>query len=521
MTLGDLIDRAASLVPGLRTDAIGAGLRARAVSSVEYDSRRVEAGAVFFALRGQHADGGAFAAQAVSRGALLVVGDGPAPDGWAGAPWLVAGDARLSLAAFAAAFHGYPSESLLVVGITGTNGKTTTTYLLASVLEAAGYRCGRIGTIGYRVGTAESDAVRTTPEAPDVQRLLKAMADDRCTACAMEVSSHALALKRADFVRFSAGVFTNLTRDHLDFHGGMEEYFAAKRRLFDLLPDGAPAVINVDDPYGRRLADARPQAVTYAMGRPARVISGALSLSLEGLAFEVLSPHGTVAVRSRLVGRPNAYNVLAAVATGLALDLSPAAIVEGVTAVTRVPGRFETVSSPEDDVSAIVDYAHTDDALRNLLETARPLAAGRLITVFGCGGDRDRSKRPLMGAVAARLSDLVVVTSDNPRSEDPDAIMDEILRGLAPPERPVVHQGQPVAPVRTTPWLRLVDREAAVHHAIREARPGDVIVIAGKGHEKSQVIGSRVLPFDDVDVARQALAKRRQSQVAAARKDAS
>jgi UDP-N-acetylmuramoyl-L-alanyl-D-glutamate--2,6-diaminopimelate ligase len=519
VTLGDLLDRAAAMIPLPARETIGAGLLARPVSGIEYDSRRVEPGGVFFALRGQHADGAAFAPQALSRGALLVISDRPAPHGWPGA-WFTVPDARLALAASAAIIHGHPSEALLVVGVTGTNGKTTTTYLLASMLDAAGYRCGRIGTIAYRIGAIETEAVRTTPEAPDVQRLLRAMADERCTACAMEVSSHALALRRADGIHFSAGLFTNLTRDHLDFHGGMEEYFAAKRRLFELLPHGAPAVVNVDDPYGRRLAETFPRAVTFALERPAAVAAANLSLSLEGLALEVRSTRGTLPVVSPLVGRPNAYNVLATVATGLALDLPSAAILQGVRGVASVPGRFETVSSPDDDVTAIVDYAHTDDALRNLLDTARPLAAGRLVTVFGCGGDRDRSKRPLMGAVAARLSDLVVVTSDNPRSEDPDAIIDEIVRGLAPPDRPAVHQGQPVTPIRTTPWLRVTDREEAIHRAIREARRGDVVVIAGKGHEKSQVIGSRVLPFDDAQVARAALARRRQSRVAAAGRDA-
>ena len=514
MTLGDLVDRAVALAPLAGLDRLAAQVRARTAAGVEYDSRRVEPGQVFFALKGQHADGAAFAAEAAARGAALVVSDRPAPDGWM-QPWLVSADARLALAAFAAVFYGHPSEALLTIGVTGTNGKTTTTYLLSSVLDAAGYRCGRIGTIGYRVGSVEADAARTTPEAPDVQRLLRAMADERCTACAMEVSSHALALKRVDFVRFSAGVFSNLTRDHLDFHGGMEEYFAAKRRLFDMLPDGAPAVINVDDPYGRRLAEAWPRAVTYAMTSPATVTAGNVALSLQGIAFDAQSPRGAVAVRSSLVGRPNAYNVLATVATGLALDLPPAAIALGVAEVRSVPGRFETVSSPDDDVTVLVDYAHTDDALRNLLETARPLTRGRLVSVFGCGGDRDRTKRPLMGAVASRLSDLVIVTSDNPRSEDPDAIIDDVVRGLAAPERPAVHLGQPVAPIKTTPWLRIVDREAAIHRAVRDAQPGDAVIVAGKGHEKTQVIGSRVLPFDDADVARAALARRREARTTA------
>jgi UDP-N-acetylmuramoyl-L-alanyl-D-glutamate--2,6-diaminopimelate ligase len=356
----------------------------------------------------------------------------------------------------------------------------------------------------------ERDATRTTPEAPDLQRLLREMADEGLTACAMEVSSHALALARVAFLRFAAGLFTNLTRDHLDFHGGMEDYFAAKRRLFDTLPPGAPAIVNVDDPYGARLAADRKDVVTFALDRAAAVAPAApLAISLGGLRFDVRTPRGVVPISSPLVGRPNAYNIVGAVATGAALEIDLPAIAEGVLRLAHVPGRFQTVSSPGDEVTVLVDYAHTDDALRNLLETARPLARGRLITVFGCGGDRDRTKRPLMGAVAARLSDFVVITSDNPRSEDPAAIIEDVKRGLVQPERPSVRHGQTVASVRTTPWVAIVDRAEAIARAVDEAVPGDVVVIAGKGHEKYQVIGDREIPFDDVKVAGAALAARR------------
>src|SRR6185503_20873278 len=281
-----------------------------------------------------------------------------------------------------------------------TNGKTTTSYVLASIFEAAGIKCGRIGTIGYRVGGREVDAARTTPEAPELQRMLRDMLAAGYGACVMEVSSHALALRRADSLRFAAGIFTNLTRDHLDFHGDMESYFVAKRRLFEILPDGAVGVINLDDRRGADLLAAARRPVTYAIDAAADVRPGPLSFSLEGLAFEVRTPRGTFNVRSPLVGRPNAYNILAASAAAMALDLPFSAIEAGVSRLEHVPGRFQVVSDPADDV------------LKNLLETARPLAAGRVITVFGCGGDRDRAKRPLMGAVAARLSDLVIVTSD-------------------------------------------------------------------------------------------------------------
>jgi UDP-N-acetylmuramoyl-L-alanyl-D-glutamate--2,6-diaminopimelate ligase len=297
---------------------------------------------------------------------------------------------------------------------------------------------------------------------------------------------------------FAAGIFTNLTRDHLDFHADMDAYFRAKRRLFEMLPADAPSLINLDDPRGPSLIGAGGSPMTYAINRPADVTTGPLSFSLEGLSFDIRSPRGTLHVESRLVGRPNVYNILAAAATAVALGLPFDAIERGVRALAGVPGRFEVVSSPADEITVVVDYAHTDDALRNLLETARPLARGRLITVFGCGGDRDRTKRPLMGAVARRLSDLLVITSDNPRSEDPMRIIEEIRRGITQDARREAGQ-----------QLAIVDRAAAIAKAVEVARPGDLILIAGKGHEKYQVIGNRTLPFGDVAVAREALARRR------------
>jgi UDP-N-acetylmuramoyl-L-alanyl-D-glutamate--2,6-diaminopimelate ligase len=475
------------------------------VTAVAYDSRLVTAGAVFVALRGQQADGSAFARDAIGRGAIAVVSEAPPPAG-VQIPWIQVPDARVALAWLAAAYFGNPSDELTLVGITGTNGKTTTSYLLAAIFEAAGVRCGRIGTVGYRVGEREVDAARTTPEAPELQRLLREMVVAQSGACVMEVSSHALSLHRADALRFSAAIFTNLTRDHLDFHRDMEDYFAAKRRLFELLGPGAIGVSNLDDRRGAELAAISSRPVTYAIDAPADVRPARLSLSLEGLSFELRTPRGTLEIRSPLVGRPNAYNILAAAATAMALDVPFSAIERGIAALAHVPGRFQLVSSPNDDVRVVVDYAHTDDALKNLLETARPLASGRVITVFGCGGDRDRTKRPLMGAVAARLSDLVIVTSDNPRSENPERIIDEIKRGIVmPADR--APKGQP-AP-RSTPCLSIADRKAAIDRAIHEARAGDLVLIAGKGHEKYQVIGDRVLPFDDVEVAQSALGRRR------------
>jgi UDP-N-acetylmuramoyl-L-alanyl-D-glutamate--2,6-diaminopimelate ligase len=394
----------------------------------------------------------------------------------------------------------------VLVGITGTNGKTTTSYVLQSIFEAAGTSCGRIGTVGYRIGNRELEAARTTPEAPELQRMLREMLAQGSGACVMEVSSHALALRRADYLHFSAAIFTNLTRDHLDFHRDMEDYGLAKRRLFELLPGDGVGVVNVDDPWGKDFVSAANRTVTYAIEAPADVRPGPLSFSLDGLSFEVRTPRGSLHIESPLVGRPNAYNLLASVATAMALDLPFDAIENGVRSLAHVPGRFEVVSEPGDDVRVVVDYAHTDDALKNLLETARPLTAGRVITVFGCGGDRDTTKRPLMGAVAARLSDLVIVTSDNPRSENPDRIIEQITRGIIPASDRTAPGGRPP---KVTPHLTIADRKAAIDRAVHEARPGDLVLVAGKGHEKYQVIGERVLPFDDVDVARSALARRR------------
>lgn len=505
MTLGALVAAARALAPDARHRVTRHGADAAQVTGVTHDSRAVTPGAVFVAIRGQRADGAAFVEAAQAAGAVAAVGEGEAPAGVT-LPWISAPDARLALADLAAAFHGQPSDSLTVVGVTGTNGKTTTTYLLASVFDAAGWPCGRVGTVTVRTGPHPSDEVpasQTTPEASDVQRLLREMVTRGCRACAMEVSSHALVLERVAFTRFAAAIFTNLTRDHLDFHGDMQAYFAAKQRLFDLLPAGAPAILNIDDPRGAELAARVSHPVTFGISKAADVRPGAVQLSLDGIACDVTTPSGTLAVRSSLVGWPNVSNILGVVATAVSLGIPKDAIEAGLANLDGVPGRFQVVSGSTDDVRVVVDYAHTDDALKNLLETARPLTHGRLITVFGCGGDRDKTKRPLMGAVAARLSDLVVLTSDNPRSEDSARIVDDIKRGIVMPL-------DPAAPKRTgTPLLVHLDRRVAIEQAIRASQAGDVVLIAGKGHEKTQTIGAKVAPFDDVDVARSALSQRR------------
>ena len=498
MTVGELLRAFARAMPPQDRPAHVSDARSLEVecTGVAYDSRRVAPGMVFVAVPGLKADGLQYVPQAIAAGAAAIVTEQPATG--VAVPWVVVTSARLALALLAAEFFEHPSRAMRVVGITGTNGKTTTSYLTAAILEAAGVRCGMMGTVTYRIGTRSIDATRTTPEAPELQSFMRRMVTEGCGACVMEVSSHALSLRRADGIQFAARTFTNLTRDHLDFHANMEEYFAAKRRLFEMAPADAPSIINGDDPRAQALIDVSRRPITYGINKPADVTPGPLSFSLEGLQFDVRLPHGVLHVRSRLVGRPNVYNILAAVATASALDVPIEAMEKGIRQLPGVPGRFELASNRDDDVTVIVDYAHTDDALRNLLETARQLAARRLITVFGAGGDRDRTKRPLMGMVAARLSDVVLITSDNPRGEDPQRIIDEVKRGADAEIR------QSNAEV-----LTIVDRHDAILHAISAAAKGDVVLIAGKGHEKYQEIAGRTMPFDDVAVAREGLEARR------------
>ncbi len=368
MTVGELLRASARALPqdGRPAPAAGVGPLDMTCTGVTHDSRQVRPGSVFVALRGLKMEGTAFAQQAIAAGAAAIVADRPAPAG-IGVPWIDVDDARVALALLAAEFYGHPSRQMQVVGITGTNGKTTTSYLVNAIFEAAGVRCGVMGTVMYRIGDRSFAATRTTPEAPEVQAMLREMVSGGCGACVMEVSSHALALHRVDGTQFAAGVFTNLTRDHLDFHAGMEDYFAAKRRLFEMLPADAPAVINADDPRSATLVEVSGRPVTYGIARTADVSPGPLAFSLSGLAFEIRSPQGAIAVRSKLVGRPNVYNILAAAATTAALGVPVDAIERGLERLEGVPGRFEIVSTPGDDITVVVDYAHTDDALRNVI----------------------------------------------------------------------------------------------------------------------------------------------------------
>jgi UDP-N-acetylmuramoyl-L-alanyl-D-glutamate--2,6-diaminopimelate ligase len=418
----------------------------------------------------------------------------------------------------AARFHGDPSARLRVVGVTGTNGKTTTAYLVRALLQAAGERCGLLGTVTSVVAGVEQPVTRTTPEAIDVHAAFHKMLDGGDTACAMEVSSHALELDRVGGVHFAAAIFTNLTQDHLDFHPGMEEYFQAKRRLF--LGERRPrvCVVNVDDPYGRRLAAELPGAVTFAIDdREADYSARDVRMDFAGCRFVLQAPGDERSVSLPLPGRFNVANALGAVAAthalGADLDVLLTALERGV----RVPGRFEPVQEGQ-DFAVLVDYAHTPDSLQNVLRAARELAQGRVLCVFGAGGDRDRGKRPLMGEIAARLADVVVVTSDNPRSESPEAIVQEIVAGIVI-DRAGTDTGRTGTGIDAAGAVQVeVDRRAAIARAVALARPRDVVVIAGKGHEQGQELaGGRRVPFDDVAVAREALrARRAQAQAAGA-----
>jgi len=457
------------------------------IAAVSHDSRTLPQGAVFVAIRGLVSDGNQFVEHARKRGALAIVSEHEPREG---VPWIQVEDARAALAVLSAAVLGEPAKSLELVGVTGTNGKTTTTYLIDAALRAAGKQVGLVGTIQYRIGDRIAEAVRTTPESSDLQGLLREMVDGGCSHAVLEVSSHSLQLQRVHGCAFKAAVFTNLTRDHLDFHGDMESYFAAKRILFeDLLREDGVAVINADDERAAALAAAtRARVLRYGFAETADVRATDVQLSTSGSRFRARTPAGDFAVDSTLLGRFNVQNLLGALAAAIGLGLPPALAVKGILTVAGVPGRMERVFAGQ-DFAIIVDYAHTDDALRNLLETVRGLKPRRVITVFGCGGDRDKTKRPLMGAVASRLSDVIVVTSDNPRSEPPEAIIEEILLG--------VNGG------RGAPRHVIADRRDAIARALELAQPGDAVVIAGKGHETTQVLRDRTVPFDDCQVARE------------------
>jgi UDP-N-acetylmuramoyl-L-alanyl-D-glutamate--2,6-diaminopimelate ligase len=486
----------------------------REVFDIAHDSRKVRPGSLFVAVRGFHSDGHQFIPQAVQQGATAIVTEkGHNEAVFRDTPLIVVDDSRRALALLAAAFYGHPSQKLKLVGITGTNGKTTTTYLIKSIIEAAGRKAGLIGTIDYLVGDRVYTAPNTTPESLDLQRFLAEMVGLGVEYCVMEVSSHALALGRTVGCEFGVAGFTNLTQDHLDFHESMESYFGVKLLLFAGLSPNAFAVINSDDMLATKIIGAtRAKVLTTGLSERADIRpSGSIGHGVHGLSFSVVTPSGMISVESSLVGRHNIYNILSAIGIGTALGFTGDEIARGINAMRAVPGRMEKVDEGQ-PFSVVADYAHTEDALVRLLEAVREITAGKVITVFGCGGDRDRTKRPKMGAAAVNGSDIVIVTSDNPRTEDPLSIIGEIEKGmeatgLRVPACDLVHA---IASGKT-PYCVIPDRHAAIAAAINIAGRGDVVVLAGKGHEDYQIIGDRKIHFDDREVAREEIRKRRRT----------
>jgi UDP-N-acetylmuramoyl-L-alanyl-D-glutamate--2,6-diaminopimelate ligase len=483
MKLGALLSGLSGLELGAQKDL--------EINALSYDSRRVKPGTLFFAIQGEKADGHQFISQALERGAAAVISEREAPAQF-GSRWIQVPRIRRALSEAGHSFYQHPDARLKLVGITGTNGKTTTAFLIDSIFRAAAIPSGLFGTIEYRLGGRTVPAGNTTPESLDLLTYFDELLKGGAQAAVMEVSSHALAQERVWGFRFAAAVFTNLTLDHLDYHRDFDRYFAAKRRLFEGLGTGPPelAVINADDPWSRRLLELQyPRLLTYGMNSNALVKVKQFTQGAFGLQATLATPAGAFEIKSPLLGRPNLMNILAATATSLGLGVDARAIGDGIASLACVPGRFDRVDAGQPFL-VLVDYAHTDDALRNVLKTAREITRNRLIVVFGCGGDRDRAKRPLMGEVAGTLSDLAVLTSDNPRSEDPLRIMSDAMVGLQKTGRP---------------YLALEDREAAIRTALERAHEGDVVVLAGKGHETYQILRDRTIPFDDHEVARRML----------------
>jgi UDP-N-acetylmuramoyl-L-alanyl-D-glutamate--2,6-diaminopimelate ligase len=485
--------RLSELIAGLPVEcARGVGaLEAVEVRGVTHDSRAVGPGDLFVAMVGERHDGRAFADSAVGRGAVAVLGPGLGPEGFP-VPWLAAADPRPLLGPLAARAYGHPDRELLLVGVTGTNGKSTVATLVAAVMaEATGRPAGFIGTLGYRLGGQPFPGERTTPEASDLFRTLREMRDQGAAGVAMEVSSHALDLHRVDGAGFNAGIFTNLTRDHLEFHGDMEGYFAAKKRLFEHLKPGGRAVVNLDDPYGRRLAAEIPGALTYGDG--GRVAPRSVELGTKGIRATLGTPRGEFSFHSPLLGRFNLENLLAAAAGAEALGLPHAAIAAAFAGQRPIAGRMEPVDRGQ-PFPVFVDYAHTDAALTAALSSVRELARGKVAVVFGCGGERDPGKRPVMGRVAGELADLPIATSDNPRREDPLAILQAVEEGL---------KASGNRDYRVVP-----DRREAIRAAVAAASEGWAVLVAGKGHEETQDLGGSKIPFSDREEIARALLER-------------
>jgi UDP-N-acetylmuramoyl-L-alanyl-D-glutamate--2,6-diaminopimelate ligase len=469
------------------------------IGGLEYDSRRIKSGDAFVAMRGESSDGNQFIDQAISAGAVAIVTDSATQKPRADVAWAQVPHGRRALARLSANFYKKPAERLAVTGITGTNGKSTTAFLLESILTEAGRKSALIGTIEYHVAGKILPAPHTTPEALELNRLLNQALGQGATETVMEVSSHALEQQRVYGIPFDVAVFTNLTRDHLDYHRTMAEYFSSKQLLFEGCGTEAPraAVLNIDDDYGQKLVKVSrkrsSEVLTYGLSK-GDFHAEKIEITPRGTRFDLLTPKGSIPLFSPLIGKVNVYNILAAAGAAHSRGCDAEAIARGVSALTRVPGRFERVDCQQ-PFTVVVDYAHTDDALRNLTALAREFVQqagqkGKVITVFGCGGDRDRAKRPLMGEAAGRGSDFVILTSDNPRSEDPLAIINDAMVGLQ----------RSGTKYKTEP-----DRKAAIALAVGEANPGDIVLIAGKGHEKMQITRNGPIPFDDVEVAQKEL----------------
>ena len=466
------------------------------ITGIACDSRKVLPGYLFFALQGAKDDGNKFIADAIARGAVAIASENAPPtDLSPSVAWIRVPESRKSLAIAAANFFGHPAEALQLIAVTGTNGKTTTTSLIDSILRASGAKTGLFGTIAYHTPLGEYPAPNTTPESLDLQGFFAEIRDAGGTYAVMEASSHALVMDRLWGCHFQSAVFTNLTRDHLDFHKNFEDYFAAKRRLFEGTGAGVPetAVLNADDPYSNRLTGLAKQTVTCGIENSADIAAKKFHLAFTGLTFTAHSPSGKLQITSPLVGRINVYNILAAIGAAQAAGISNDIIEAGITALENVAGRFQRVDMGQPFL-AIVDFAHTDDALENLIKTARELnPKGRIVTLFGCGGGKDRTKRPIMGEASGRLSDLTILTNDNPRQEDPLKIISDIVVGLQK------SNGK---------YLIEPDREKAIGLAFDEARVGDIVLLAGKGHEDYQILADKTLPWDDRKVAQQALRQR-------------
>jgi UDP-N-acetylmuramoyl-L-alanyl-D-glutamate--2,6-diaminopimelate ligase len=465
----------------------------REVESIAYDSRRVQGNTLFVAIRGEKSDGHQFVDQAIEQGASVIVAESEISS--PRATCLVVDDSRSALADLSAVFYGMPARKLKMAAVTGTNGKTTTTFLIKHICEKAGMRCGLLGTVQYEIGDRILPAIRTTPEALDIQELLVQIVNAGGRAAAMEVSSHALAQERTRGIEWDVAVFTNLTQDHLDFHRTMENYFEAKAKLFQDLPSqskkkGASAVINIDDRYGEKLVDrlaGKIPVVTYGLGLHADFRASNYRTEFAGTSYQLDARGRSYLVRVPLIGRFNVANSMAALAAATVMGVNLRAAILSLARSPQVPGRLELVPAKR-QFQIFVDYAHTDDALRNVLKTLRELKPRKLIVVFGCGGDRDRKKRPLMGRVTDELADHAIITSDNPRKEDPDAIINEVEKGF-----------------RSTHYEKIVERSEAIRHAVAMAQPRDLVLIAGKGHEKYQEFADHTIPFDDIQVARRAL----------------